>query len=199
MVSRSPSLVELVRSDLAAWATIWCSGPNAAMTWSRVLHMLFSFAGLRATILYRVSHALQRRGVRMVPQVLGQLNLMLHGFDIPASVEIGPGLYVPHPVGTVVMATRVGSGVTLVSGVTIGMRNTPVFPVIGDNVYIGAGARVLGDITVGNDVSIGANAVVLHSVPDHSVAVGVPAVARPAHKEPSAPDESTASASALVA
>ena len=73
------------------------------------------------------------------------------------------------------MAERIGSGITLVSGVTIGMRNEQSFPVIGDNVYIGAGARVLGRIKVGSNVSIGANAVVLDDVPDHSVAVGVPA------------------------
>jgi serine O-acetyltransferase len=73
-----------------------------------------------------------------------------------------------------------GSDITLVSGVTIAMRNERSFPTIGDRVYIGAGARILGPIRVGNDVSVGANAVVLEDVPDRSVAVGVPARIRPA-------------------
>ena len=106
---------------------------------------------------------------------------MLHGLDIPPSVPIGPGLYIPHPVGTVVMANHIGSHVTLVSCVTIGLRKEVAFPTLGDHVYVGAGARILGPINVGNNVTIGANAVVLRDVPDNSVAVGVPASIRPAH------------------
>ncbi len=140
-----------------------------------MLRVLWSQAGLQATLLYRSANLLHRRGVRVLPQLLSRLNLTLYGLDIPPSVPIGPGLYVPHPVGTVVMAERIGANVTLVSGVTIGMRNEPRFPRIGDNVYVGAGARVLGGVEVGSDVSIGANAVVIHDVPDGATAVGVPA------------------------
>jgi serine O-acetyltransferase len=106
---------------------------------------------------------------------LRRLNITLHGLDIVPTVPIGGGLYLPHTVGTVVMAQSIGRNVTLVSNVTIGMRHQAAFPIIGNDVYIGAGARVLGPITVGDGAVIGANAVVLCDVPPHATAVGVPA------------------------
>jgi len=173
-------LTELMASDIAAWRDIWCGslGLTGRIELLTTLRLIWLFPGLRATLLYRLSHALHRRGVKLLPHLLSQLNLIFHGFDIPASVPIGARLYIPHPVGTVVMADRIGTDVTLVSSVTIGMRKGPGFPTIGDNVYVGAGARVLGGITIGNNVSIGANAVVLTDVPENSVAVGVPARVR---------------------
>jgi serine O-acetyltransferase len=177
---REPGLRELIASDIAAWADQWSpdSRTGGGTPMRTALRLVWSYLGLRATILYRVSHALRRRGVRVLPAVLSHWNVTLHGIDIPPYTPIGPRMYVPHPVGTVVTARSIGAGVTLVSGVTIGMRNEPGFPVIGDNVFIGAGARVLGAITIGDDVSVGANAVVLADVPSGYVAVGVPAVAR---------------------
>jgi serine O-acetyltransferase len=190
MMTSQPRLIELIRSDVAAWGEIWL-GPHRRLDLATSLRLIFSYVGLRAALIYRVSHALQRRRVRFLPQLLYRLNLMAYGLDIPPSVPIGPRLYVPHPVGNVVMAERIGAGLTLVSGVTIGMRNEVAFPVIGDNVYIGAGARVLGRIRVGNNVSIGANAVVLTDVPDNSTAVGVPATVRPAKASAATPQHRT--------
>lgn len=179
--SGEPGLRELIASDIAAWADLWAPGSRAGGMGTparTALRLVWSYLGLRATILYRVSHVLRRNGVHILPAVLGHWNLTLHGLDIPPSTPIGPRMYVPHPVGTVVTARRIGAGVTLVSGVTIGMRNDQAFPVIGDNVFVGAGARVLGGITIGDDVSIGANAVVLSDVPSGCLAVGVPAIVR---------------------
>src|SRR5437879_6321954 len=158
------SLAHLIESDVAAWREIWAAsvGVGSRVGFVTTLRLIWLFPGLRATLLYRVSHAQHRRGIRLLPQLVSQLNLTLHGLDIPASVPIGPRLYIPHPVGTVVMADRLGSNVTLVSAVTVGMRKEVGFPSIGDDVYIGAGARVLGRINIGNSVSIGSNAVVLH-------------------------------------
>jgi serine O-acetyltransferase len=179
-LEREPGLRELIASDIAAWARLWAPATRAdARTPLRVtLRLVWSYLGLRATILYRVSHALRRRRVHLLPAMVSHWNLTLHGLDIPPSTEIGPRLYIPHPVGTVVTARRIGSDATLVSGVTIGMRNEPEFPLIGDNVFVGAGARILGGVTIGDNVSVGANAVVLSDVPSDSVAVGVPAVVR---------------------
>lgn len=126
-------------------------------------------------MLFRLSHQLWRMGVPILPGILTRLNITLHGFDVPYSVHIGPGLYVPHPVGTVITARSIGRNLSLISGITIGMRHEPAFPIIGDNVFIGAGARVLGGIVIGDNVQIGANAVVLNDVPANSTAVGVPA------------------------
>lgn len=176
-----PSLGRQIRGDIDAWDRIWhlreANGRHRS-TLQMGLHLAYSYCGFRATLLYRLSHSLHRSRVRLLPSMLCRLNLMLHGFDVPPSVAIGAGLYVPHPVGTVVMAHQIGRNCTLVSGVTIGMRNEPRFPRIGDEVFVGAGARVLGDITVGDGVRIGANAVVLTDVPAHCVAVGVPATIR---------------------
>lgn len=170
------SLGSLAGGDIRAWATIWRKTPAADRVRRRdAAKLVWDHPGLRATLLFRVSHALWRHRIPALPGMVSRLNLMLHGLDIPASVEIGPGLYVAHPVGTVVMASRVGARVSLISSITIGMRATPIFPVVGDDVFVGAGARILGNIVVGDGANIGANAVVLKDVPPGATAVGVPA------------------------
>lgn len=104
--------------------------------------------------------------------------MLLFGVEISCGMEIGRGLYLPHPYGTVLVAERIGANVTFIHAVTVGMRNEWEFPVIGDGVFVGAGARLLGGIKVGNGCSIGANAVVIRDVPAGALAVGVPAVVR---------------------
>lgn len=173
MTREEPGVLALIRSDIGVWAQQWLPGRTVGPL--RGAELVWRFVGLRATIVYRISHALHRARVRAVPQMLWHANIRSHGLDIPPSVEIGPGLYVPHPVGTTVMARRIGARCTLVSALTIGMRDTMEFPEIGDDVFVGAGARVLGGITVGNGAKIGANAVVLCDVPAGWTAVGVPA------------------------
>ncbi len=104
--------------------------------------------------------------------------MLLFGIEIGSGTEIGPGLYIAHPYGTVLMAGRIGANATFIHAVTVGMRNEWEFPVIGDGVFVGAGARVLGGIKLGDGCSIGANAVVIHDIPAGATAVGVPAVVR---------------------
>ena len=167
---------QLIRGDFQTWAKIWCGPADHAHVRPRqAAKLLWNQCGLRATLLLRLSHALWRAHVPALPGMVARLNLTLHGLDVPPSVEIGPGLYVPHPVGTVVMARRIGARVSLVSAITIGMRHTPIFPILEDDVFVGAGARILGDVTVGTGASIGANAVVVKDVPPGATAVGVPA------------------------
>jgi len=176
------SVFSLIKGDAAAWIAIWSGRNSWDATPVRLLtcvYYLLLYPGVRATALYRIAHALHEQRVRVLPQLVTQLNAFLHGLEIPCTVSIGPRLYIPHPYGTVVTAARIGSDLTLVSNVTIGMRTERIFPTIGDRVFIGAGARVLGAIHLGNDVNVGANAVVLKDVPDGSVAVGVPAQVRP--------------------
>ncbi|NWJ45880.1 MAG: serine acetyltransferase [Chloroflexi bacterium] len=163
--------------DIRAWAKLWLRQKYAEerITSLDIAKLIWNYAGLRATLLHRVGYALKKRRVPVVPGIISMMNINLHGFDVPSSVEIGPGLYVPHPVGIVIMARQLGSNVTLINSITIGMRNTFEFPLIGDNVFIGAGARVLGGISIGNNAQIGANAVVVKDVPAGATAVGVPA------------------------
>ena len=175
-----PGLHALIQSDVAAWTDTYAGWdtvtPGSPFT---LLRLVFVFAGLRATLIQRVAYELYRRWVPLLPTLLSGLNVTLHGFEMSPYAEVGPRFYVPHPVGTVVVAERMGSNVTLVSNVTIGRRKKPGFPAIGDDVYVGAGARILGALTIGDRVQIGANAVVLTDVPDDSVAVGVPVTVRP--------------------
>jgi serine O-acetyltransferase len=171
------SFRDFAMGDIRAWAKLWLRRKYAEerITSLDIARLIWNYAGLRATLLYRVSHALKKRRIHVLPGIIGRMNIALHGFDVPSSVEIGPGLYVPHPVGIVITARQIGSNVTLVNSITIGMRNTFQFPLIGDNVFIGAGARVLGGINIGNNAQIGANAVVIVDVPAGATAVGVPA------------------------
>jgi len=169
---------QLIWEDAREWKRIGYLGFAKAekpIKFREVLGLLWSYAGLRATVWYRLSHAADRRHIPLAPGMLARMNLRRYGLDINSSVPIGPGLYIPHPVGTVVMADSVGSRCHLISGVTIGMRTVQAFPRIGDNVTISAGARVLGDIYVGDGATIGANAVVITDVPDGATMVGAPA------------------------
>lgn len=169
---------QLISEDMRAWKRIGFLGERAKHSRLRpsdVITLLWRFPGVRATVVYRLSHAADRRHIRVLPMLLTQHNVRHYGFDVVPGVTIGPGLYIPHPVGTVIMAQSIGRNCHIVSNVTIGMRNRYAFPVIGDDVTIGAGARVLGGITIGNNVNIGANAVVIDDIPDGATAVGIPA------------------------
>jgi serine O-acetyltransferase len=95
------------------------------------------------------------------------------GLEIWGDIE--GGLYIAHPAGTVIAAEKIGRNCSVIAAVTIGMRNEYAFPTIGDNVFIGAGARVLGGIRVGDNAKIGANAVVIRDVVSGATVVGIPA------------------------
>ena len=176
-----PGLRAMVRSDVQVWGEQLAGRkPGASVSLKTAIRMVLVYAGLRTALLHRLAFAADRAGVKIVPLILTNLNLSLHGFDMPAHIEVGPRFFVPHPVGTVVTAQRIGAGATLVSAITIGMRNGSDFPILGDDVYVGAGARILGEVTIGDRAQIGANAVVLKDVPADHVAIGVPARIRPA-------------------
>ncbi len=107
---------------------------------------------------------------------------MASGMELPCETEIGEGFVIDHAFGIVISGdARIGSHCRVRTGVVIGLNRveTPGSPVIGHHVDIGAGAKILGRITIGDNVLIGANAVVIRDVPSNSVAVGVPAVVRP--------------------
>ena len=149
----------------------------------KVVGLIFAFGNARflPVLLQRISYALYRHKLRFLARGASLLNFLLFGIEIGTQCEIGPGLYLPHTVGTVVGAFRVGNNAVIYHQVTVGAKEMDIGyhedkrPVIGDNVIIGSGAKVLGGITIGHNVTIGANAVVTHSVPDNVVVGGIPA------------------------
>ena len=151
-----------------------------------VIVLFWRYSGVWPTAIFRMSAWCSRHGVRGVPTILERLNLLLFGIEISSSTRIGPGLYIAHPVGTVLMAESVGANASFIAAVTLGMRETHEFPTLADGVMVGAGARVLGGITLGDGCTIGANAVVIGDVPAGATAVGVPAKVLSAR--PKAPD-----------
>jgi len=115
-------------------------------------------------------------------RIFYKLSQILTGIDLPCEVPIGRNFVIDHFGGIIISGyAKFGDNCRIRNGVVVGLRriDEPCAPVIGNNVDIGAGAKVLGPISIGNNVIIGANAVVIDDVPDDSIAVGVPAVSRP--------------------
>ncbi len=142
------------------------------------LEVFLVYSGLHAIWMHRISHWLWRRGAKLLARWLSQLTRALTGIEIHPGAKIGPGFFIDHGMGVVIGETaEIGADVTLYHGVTLGgvsLEKGKRHPTIGDRVVIGAGAKVLGNITIGADSRIGANAVVVKSVPPNSVVVGVP-------------------------
>jgi serine O-acetyltransferase len=130
---------------------------------------------LRAMLVYRLACWCHKKHLHGLPTLLVRMLTLFYGLDIPVSLKIAGGLYIAHTYGVVIMPERIGRNCSIVSNVTIGLRNERAFPTIGDDVFIGAGARVLGGIRIGDAARIGANAVVIEDVPAGATAVGVPA------------------------
>lgn len=132
-------------------------------------------------VLCRVSHALYLRKLSWLARLVSMLNFHLFGIEIAMRCQIGPGLVLPHTMGTVIGARQIGCNAVIYQGVTLGAKEmdwayTPEKrPTLGDNVVVGSGAKVLGGICIGDDVVIGANAVVTKRVSNGCVVGGVPA------------------------
>ena len=131
---------------------------------------------------YGVRPVLLRKLLSLVYRVLFKLVQIVTGIELPCEAEVGRGFAIDHFGGIVISGyARFGDHCRIRNGVVVGLARVddPCAPVIGDHVDIGAGAKVLGRIRIGNHVLIGANAVVTRDVPDDSIAVGVPAVIKP--------------------
>ena len=142
------------------------------------LEVIFAYPGVHAIWGHRISHWLWNRGARLAARTFAELTRVLTGVDIHPGAVLGSGLFIDHATGVVIGETaEVGDDVTLYHGVTLGGSGADTgkrHPTVGDRVVIGAGAKVLGAIKIGEDSRIGANAVVVKPVPSGSVVVGVP-------------------------
>ncbi|CCI84209.1 serine O-acetyltransferase EpsC [Corynebacterium otitidis] len=141
------------------------------------------YSGLHAIWSYRVANWLWRRGFRGVARILSQFTRFLTGIEIHPGATIGRRFFIDHGMGVVIgETTEIGDNVMLYHGVTLGgqvLTQTKRHPTIQDNVTVGAGAKILGPITIGAGTAVGANAVVTKPVPADSIATGIPAKHRP--------------------
>ena len=142
------------------------------------LEVIVCYPGVHALCGHRISHWLWQHRARLPARALAELTRTLTGVDIHPAAALSPGVFIDHATGVVIGETaEVGADVTIYQGVTLGgtsLDHGKRHPTVGDRVIIGAGAKVLGPITIGPDSQIGANAVVLKAVPANSVVVGVP-------------------------
>lgn len=143
-----------------------------------VLEVLLCYPGLHAIWLHRLSHRLWKSGFKLLARGLSQLARSLTGIEIHPGARIGRNMFIDHGMGVVIGETaEVGDNVTLYHGVTLGGTSSEKVkrhPTLEDNVVVGAGAKILGAIVIGEGSRIGANAVVVKSAPPNSVIVGVP-------------------------
>lgn len=141
------------------------------------------YSGLHAIWSHRIAHVLWQKNLKGPARILAQFTRFLTGVEIHPGATIGRRFFIDHGMGIVIGETaEIGDGVMLYHGVTLGgqvLTQTKRHPTVEDDVVIGAGAKVLGPITIGKGSAIGANAVVTKDVPANHIAVGIPASNRP--------------------
>ncbi|MBI4982674.1 MAG: serine O-acetyltransferase [Candidatus Omnitrophica bacterium] len=140
--------------------------------------VLFLYPGLHALIYYRIANLLHRMSMTFSARFVSQFARFVTGIEIHPGAKIGKRFFIDHGLGVVIGETTIiGDGVLLYQGVTLGgtgLQQGKRHPTIGNNVVVGAGAKVLGNIVIGDNSYIGANAVVIKDVPPNSTVVGVP-------------------------
>ena len=143
------------------------------------IEVFLLYPTIHSLIAYRVAHYMYTKKLFFLARFISQLSRFFTGIEIHPGATIGRGLVIDHGMGVVIGETaEVGDDVTLYHGVTLGGTGKDKgkrHPTVGNNVVIGAGAKVLGPIVIGNDAKVGANAVVVKNVPDGATAVGIPA------------------------
>jgi len=143
------------------------------------LQIVLFYPGLHALIAYRVANALWKAKFHLLARGLSQVARFFTGIEIHPGATIGHGLFIDHGMGVVIGETTIiGKDVTLFQGVTLGGTGKETgkrHPTLEDNIVVGAGAKILGNIVIGSNSYVGANAVVIKDVPPNSTVVGVPA------------------------
>jgi serine O-acetyltransferase len=167
----------VLREDLEA---VFDRDPAARNT----IEVILTQPGLHAVWLHRIAHRLHRNRVPLVPRLVSHLNRFLTGIEIHPGAKIGRKFFIDHGMGVVIGESAViGDHVTLYQGVTLGISHTrdvrnlrgkKRHPTLGDHVTVTVGAKILGDITVGEGAIVGAGSVVVKDVPAHTTVVGVP-------------------------
>lgn len=182
------TLYKTLQSDLERHS--YYEGKTQKNSFLGFLHSLFLNIRFLPVFIYRLASYFQGKNFRFIARALSFVNFLIFGAEISSRCSIGPGLCFPHTLGSVIGASRIGKNALIYHGVTVGANAMDLGytmderPLIGDNVTLGSGAKILGGITIGNNVIVGANAVVVKSIPDNVVVGGVPAkVIREIEKE----------------
>ena len=147
----------------------------AARNW---LEVLFCYPGLQALLFHRLAHRLHIIAIPFIPRLISHIARFLTGIEIHPGATIGKGVFIDHGMGVVIGETAIiGDYALIYQGVTLGGTGKQCgkrHPTLGENVVVGAGSKVLGNIQIGNNVRIGAGSVVLRDVPSDCTVVGVP-------------------------
>lgn len=164
-------MFSVIRQDLRA---VFDRDPAARTT----LEVFLTYAGFQALLAYRVAHRLWKMHFRLLGRLVSQGARWVTGVEIHPGASIGYGFFIDHGMGVVIGETaEIGDYVTLFQGVTLGgtgKEKGKRHPTLGNHVVVGSGAKVLGNIRIGDSVKIGANSVVLRSVPSNSTVTGIP-------------------------
>lgn len=163
--------ISKVREDIKV---IYENDPAA----KNLLEVILCYPGLHALVAYRFAHRLYKWDVPLIPRIISYLTRIITGIEIHPGAKIGRRFFIDHGEGVVIGETTIiGDDVLIYQQVTLGgtgKESGKRHPTLGNNVIVGAGAKVLGNITIGDNVRIGAGSVVVEDVPEHSTVVGIP-------------------------
>ena len=150
------------------------------------LSVILTYPGVKAVFFHRIASFFCKAKFGLIARIISQFSRFLTGIEIHPKANIGDNLFIDHGMGVVIGETSdIGNNVTIYHNVTLGgispsinsadQRNTKRHPTLMDNVVVGAGAQILGPITIGKNSKIGSNAVVTNNVPENAIMVGIPA------------------------
>jgi serine O-acetyltransferase len=164
-------LITSIRKDIKA---VFDHDPAAVNT----LEVLLAYPGFHARQSHRLAHTLFRWHIPVLPRLISHISRFLTGIEIHPGAKIGDGFFIDHGMGVVIGETsEIGDNVTLYQGVTLGgtsHQRTKRHPTLGNNVVVGVGAQLIGDITIGDNTKVGAGSVVVNSAPANATVIGVP-------------------------
>lgn len=143
-----------------------------------VLEVILCYPGFHAILMHRIAHWFYKKNLLLIARIISQINRFITGIEIHPGARIGKGFFIDHGMGIVIGETaEIGDNVTLYQGVTLGgtgKEKGKRHPTLGNNIVVGAGAKVLGPLKIGDNSKVGAGAVVLKDVPPNSTVVGIP-------------------------
>ena len=143
-----------------------------------IVEVLTSYPGIQAVLLHRIAHFFWRLQLPFVPRYISGISRQITGIDIHPGAKIGRNFFIDHGTGVVIGETaEIGDNVTIYQGVTLGgihLKDEKRHPTLGNNIVVGAGAKLLGPIVIGDNVKVGSNSVVTKDVPANCIVVGVP-------------------------